>query len=164
MTAWASLSLLFLAFFVEAEVQYEEYSEDNTIFTSCREYQDTIHLEPLYISEEDYCNGKFKDLSSVYWFFISENEESSQCFQNQTEAIAAEEVFSLEERVKKLIEKGKPDKANEDLEGYEIGTGFLSIFVKSAGQKHLGPSMDYFGNGPIKVTCSLSFLTNMLTC
>ena len=83
--------------------------------------------------------------------FISVNEKSSECYQNQTEAISQEEVFGvLEDNAKKWIEQGQPEKANEALEGLEITEGYIPVSLKS-GQKHLGPSLDYFGNGQLKV-------------
>jgi len=57
MTSW--LISLFLSLFVNAEVQFEEY--ENDVDTSSNQYQDTINLEPLYISQEEYCNGKYNE-------------------------------------------------------------------------------------------------------
>lgn len=65
MTSW--LISLFLSLFVNAEVQFEEY--ENVVDTSCNQYQDTINLEPLYISQEEYCNGKYYEILQVNFYF-----------------------------------------------------------------------------------------------
>jgi len=54
MTSW--LIILFLSLFVYADIQFIEH--ENVVDTSCKQFQDTLNLEPLYITQEEYCNGK----------------------------------------------------------------------------------------------------------